>query len=106
RIIIAVATAATLALGLGITAANAASQPVERTLPASAQAAKAVPMALPPGACGPLIQGTLFVSPGTRVTAAQAAAAFGAQVRDTARPSQPAPPSDRRVMQSVGAWQS
>lgn len=106
RIIIAATAAATLALGLGITAANAATQPVERALPSGAQSANVAPMALPSGACGPLIQGTLFVPPGTRVTAAQAAAAFGAQVRDTTRPSQPAPPSNRRVMQTGGAWQS
>lgn len=106
RIIIAATAAAALALGLGITAANAAPQPVERTLPSGAQTANVAPMALPSGACGPLIQGTLFVPPGTRVTAAQAAAAFGAQVRDTTRPSLLAPPTDRRVVQSGGSWTS
>lgn len=99
-----------LALGLGITAANAASQPVERTLPTGAQAAKVVPMAIPSGSCiksQSATMTTLFVRPGVAVTRAQMADHLGvaaSTVVDSSWPKTPTARDSTRVSRSGDSW--
>lgn len=109
KIIIAAAAAVALAIGLGVTAAQAAT-PAERVLPAGSQAQPApiAPMAIPSGSCIRSQSGTmttLFARPGVAVTRAQMADHMGgatSQVADSTWPQEPAPAN--RVRRSGEAW--
>lgn len=97
-----------LATGVGITAAHAATP--ERVLPAGAQAAKVVPMAIPSGSCiksQSATMTTLFVRPGVAVTRAQMAGHMGvaaSTVVDSGWPKTPTARDSTRVSRSGESW--
>lgn len=110
KIIIAATVAVTLAIGLGVTAANAAAP--ERVLPAGSQAqtATVAPMAIPSGSCIRSQSATmtkLFVRPGVAVTRAQMAEHMGvaaSSVVDSTWPQTPTARDSTRVSRNGESW--
>jgi len=111
KIIIAATAAVALAIGLGVTAAQAAT-PGERVLPAGSQAQPAAiaPMAIPSGSCirsQSSTMTTLFVRPGVAVTRAQMADHLGvaaSSVVDSTWPQTPTARDSTRVGRSGESW--
>lgn len=109
HIIIAVTAAVALTIGLGFTAAQAATP--ERALPAGSQAQAIVaPMAIPSGSCirsQSATMTTLFVRPGVAVTRAQMADHMGvgaSTVVDSTWPQTPTARDSTRVSRNGESW--